>query len=189
MCMVDSSTLNDAATNATDAAAKANSAATSANEAVEKLGDADTAKKAAEAARDAAKTSESNAATSESNAAASATTAQTAAESASASETNVDAMVDTIAKEPTAQEMLAIMQESLALLKQIIEDGTGGDLNGFMFNRGESGEVILTYTNPDDETDTATVTLATRTTGEEIATVLAEINESLHTIAGTEATA
>lgn len=106
-------------------------------------------------------------------------------------ETSVESMVNTIAKEPTAQQILAVMQQELALLNQLVENGLGGSgsLNGFSFSRGENDELIISYVNPDDETDTATSTFATKTLANLIAQELASINESLHTIAGMEQTA
>lgn len=62
-------------------------------------------------------------------------------------------------------------------------------LNPFSFSRGENDELIISYVNPDDETDTATSTFATKTLANLIAQELASINESLHTIAGMEQTA
>lgn len=106
-------------------------------------------------------------------------------------ETSVESMVNTIAKEPTAQQILAVMQQELALLNQLVENGMGGSgsLNGFSFSRGENDELIISYVNPDDETDTATSTFATKTLANLIAQELASINESLHIIAGMEQTA
>lgn len=103
----------------------------------------------------------------------------------------VEAMIETIAKEPTAQQILAVMQQELTLLNQLVENGMGGSgsLNGFSFSRGENDELIISYVNPDDETDTATSTFATKTLANLIAQELASINESLHTIAGMEQTA
>ena len=57
--------------------------------------------------------------------------------------------------------------------------GGGGDMNGFSFSKGANGEVILTYTNPDDASDVQTATFPTETTGEAIVNELAEINQSL----------
>ena len=103
----------------------------------------------------------------------------------------VEAMAETIAKEPTAQQILDVMQQELTLLNQLVENGMGGSgsLNGFSFSRGENGELIISYVNPDDETDTATSTFATKTLADLIAQELASINVSLHTIAGMEQTA
>ena len=122
-------------------------------------------------------------------------TAWTAAEQKAARERMgvdvVEAMAETIAKEPTAQQILAVMQQELTLLNQLVENGMGGSgsLNGFSFSRGENGELIISYVNPDDETDTATSTFATKTLADLIAQELASINVSLHTIAGMEQTA
>ena len=54
-----------------------------------------------------------------------------------------------------------------------------GKLNGFSFEMGANGEVILTYTNPDDASDVQTATFPTETTGEAIVDELVAINESL----------
>ena len=201
-----------AAEAAEQAVVEANAAVTSANTAVQQLGDADTAKKAAEAAQTAAEGSATAANASATNAAGSATAAAGSAASASASERNaaasesaaanseaaaqaseeaVEGMVQTIAKEPTAQQILAVMQQELTLLNQLVENGMGGSgsLNGFSFSRGENDELIISYVNPDDETDTATSTFATKTLANLIAQELASINESLHTSAGMEQTA
>ena len=90
-----------------------------------------------------------------------------------------------------SDEEIAVMQQELTLLNQLVENGMGGSgsLNGFSFSRGENDELIINYVNPDDETDTATSTFATKTLANLIAQELASINESLHTIAGMEQTA
>ena len=105
-------------------------------------------------------------------------------------ETSVESMVNTIAKEPTAQEILSVMQQELALLKQMVDEGIsgGGDLNGFSFTPGESGELVISYTNPEDETDTAIATFATKTQAQEIAQTLSSTNELLRSMAGANAT-
>ena len=55
--------------------------------------------------------------------------------------------------------------------------GGAGDLNGFSLSLGEDGAVQLTYTNPEDETDTTTVTAVTNTTARSIADALGELAE------------
>lgn len=145
----------------------------------------------AESAQIAAEAAEANAKLHETGAETSANSAEVAAAAAEAAQGAVDEMIDTIAKEPTAQQILAIMQQEMALLNQLVESGMGnkGSLNGFSFSRGDDGELIISYVNPDDETDTATSTFATKTLANLIAQELASINESLHTIAGMEQTA
>ena len=161
-----------------------NSAAASAQTALAAAGTAESKAAAAGESAAGAAASAASASTSADSAASSATTAQDAQEA-------VEGFAESIAKEPTAQSILSVMQQELALLQQIVEEGTGGkgDLNGFSFSRGESGELIISYTNPDDETDTAIATFATKTLANFIAQELASINESLHTIAGTDNTA
>ena len=120
----------------------------------------------------------------------SATNAAGSAAAAADVETNVEGMVETIAKEPTAQEILAVMQQELALLKQMVDDGIsgGGDLNSFSFALGENGELVISYTNPEDETDTAIATFATKAQAQEIAQTLYSTNELLRSMAGANAT-
>lgn len=105
-------------------------------------------------------------------------------------ETSVEGMVNTIAKEPTAQEILAVMQQELALLKRMVDEGIsgGGDLNGFSFAIGESGELVISYVNPEDETDTAIAAFATKTQAQEIAQTLSSTNGLLRSMAGANAT-
>lgn len=63
----------------------------------------------------------------------------------------------------------------------------GGDLNGFSLSKDASDRVVLTYTNPDDETDTDSAVMATATTGDAIADELKTINASLKTMIPTGA--
>lgn len=117
--------------------------------------------------------------------------AWTAAEQAAARDRmGIDDFAEIVATEPTAQQILSIMQQEMALLNQLVENGMGnkGSLNGFSFSRGDDGELIISYVNPDDETDVAMSTFATKATANLIAQELAAINESLHTIVGAEQT-
>ncbi len=148
--------------------------------------------------------------------------AQAAAEQAKA---GIDAEIDTIAKEPTAQDILTEARAILASLVELVHTekasaryydelpevgvdgyvyithdgvfeydeasgeyiscaGSSGDLNGFSFALNEDGTVLLTYTNPEDETDTDSAVLPANSTGVEIAGVLADINDYLEIIAG-----
>ena len=147
---------------------------------------------ATENIRQAALTSAVNSATtSATSAEGSASAASNSASAAQEAQEAVEGFVQSIAKEPTAQQILAVMQQELTLLNQLVENGMGGSgsLNGFSFSRGENDELIISYVNPDDETDTATSTFATKTLANLIAQELASINESLHTITGMEQTA
>lgn len=200
---------NDAAEGAIEAASTADAATEAANTAVQQLGDANTAKKAAEAAQSAAAQSASAANASAAEASSSATaaagsskaaleSAQNAAASeiaaaeseaaAQASEDAVGAMIKTIAKEPTAQEILLTLQQEFSLLTQIVNDGIpgSGNLNGFSFSRGGNDELIISYANPEDDSDTASAIFATKTQAAEIAQTLSATNELLRSMVITE---
>ena len=169
---------------------------------MQQLGDANTAKKAAEAAQSAAAQSASAANASAAEASSSATaaagsskaaleSAQNAAASeiaAQASEDAVGAMIKTIAKEPTAQEILLTLQQEFSLLTQIVNDGIpgSGNLNGFSFSRGGNDELIISYANPEDDSDTASAIFATKTQAAEIAQTLSATNELLRSMVITE---
>ncbi len=119
----------------------------------------------------------------------SASAAANSASAAAEAKTSVESMVERIAKEPTAQEILSIMQQELALLKQMVDEGiSGGDLNGFSFALGKRGELVISYVNPEDDTDTAIATFATKTQAQEIAQTLSSTNEVLRSMAGVKAT-
>lgn len=175
------------------AAENARISAENARETAEKArGDAEKQRVATEEERQAALTaavaSASGSAESANN---SATAAAASAATAQEAQEAIDGFTEVVATEPTAQQMLAIMRREMELLNQLVENGMGnkGSLNGFSFSRGENDELIISYVNPDDETDTATSTFATKTLANLIAQELASINESLHTIAGMEQTA
>lgn len=73
--------------------------------------------------------------------------------------------VNGVAQESTAAAMLENLGLIVGYLQTIIERGnSSGDLNGFALNRTESGEVVLSYTNPDDETDTDSIIMPTNET-------------------------
>ncbi len=150
--------LQAAIDDAKDAMDEAYAAATRADTAVANLGDAASAKTAAEKA----------------------------AADAAAIQEDVEEMVDTIAKEPTAQDILAAIRQEVAVLKDLVEFGIGGksNLNGFYFSRGDKGEFVISYTNPDNDADTAQSTLATKETATLITAELVKINNSLRTMIG-----
>ena len=64
--------------------------------------------------------------------------------------------------------------------------GSSGDLNGFSFTLDNLSRVVLSYTNPEDESDTDSAVLPTNATGQAIVEALSGINESLQIIAGGE---
>ena len=61
-----------------------------------------------------------------------------------------------------------------------------GDLNGFSLNLGGNNEVLLSYTDPDDETITDTITMPTIDTINRVISALGDIVISLAKIAGQE---
>ena len=66
--------------------------------------------------------------------------------------------------------------------------GSGGSLNGFSFALNAQSRVVLTYTNPEDDTDTDSAVLPSDSTGQQIVNTLAAINADLETIAGGSST-
>ena len=85
------------------------------------------------------------------------------------------------------------MLENLGLivgyLQTIIERGSSsGDLNGFALKRTENGEVVLSYTNPDDETDTDSIIMPTNETLLTLKATIANIADSLAIMTGRSAT-
>lgn len=125
-------------------------------------------------------------------AAGSATEAAQSAEAAEQSEQRAEQMAETIqsaldavAQETTAQTISGLVAQITALVRQIAEEGgSAGDLNGFSLARGAGNEVILSYVNPEDETDTGSAVLPTGTTQSEMLAVMREITNSLEIWAG-----
>lgn len=100
--------------------------------------------------------------------------------------TSLTIALNHVAQEETAQSIEGLVEQITALVRQIVEEGTGGggDLNGYSLNRGAGNEVILSYTNPEDETETAEAILPTGTTQDEILAEMHTITESLEIWAG-----
>ena len=62
---------------------------------------------------------------------------------------------------------------------------SGNDsLNGFSFAKNNSNQVVMTYTNPEDETDTAEAVMPTNTTLQAVLTEMQGITADLMLIAG-----
>lgn len=97
---------------------------------------------------------------------------------------NVQAVVNGIAQESTAQKILEKSNQSLPFLEEIARNsGKAGSLNGFGLEKGVNDSVVVTYTNPEtDQFESATV-LPTDTTLLKIDEALTGINESLKIIA------
>ena len=118
-----------------------------------------------------------DASTSAGNAAASATAAAGSASEAATTKTEVSEMLEVIAQETTAQKLLAKYEEAVALLVKIVKEGIGGgSLNGFSFLVDTGNRWVLSYTNPEDETDVQTFIMPTETTGTAIVDTMASTN-------------
>lgn len=179
------------AQNAGDGATKAEQSATKAQEsasaAAQSATKAQGSASAAAQSATAAKTSEDAAGESRQAAAQSEQAAKASEQAASTAQQAVAALADGIAQELTAQEILAQIRREVELLEQIAASGgPAGDLNGFSFALGEGGELIISYTNPEDESDVGSAVFATDSLGAQIADELAAINGHLRTMAGTE---
>ena len=99
--------------------------------------------------------------------------------------TDIQDSIDGVAQETTAQSTLALLQAISAQLQTIIDQGgSAGDLNGFSLSLGEGGTVIISYTDPDDETITGSATFPTNDTASEILTHITSVVQSLAIIAG-----
>lgn len=97
---------------------------------------------------------------------------------------NVQVVVDGIAQESTAQQILEKSNQSLPFLEAIARNsGKAGSLNGFGLEKGANDSVVITYTNPETEQFESITVLPTDTTLLKIDTALTEINESLKLIA------
>lgn len=97
---------------------------------------------------------------------------------------NVQAVVDGIAQESTAQQILEKSNQSLPFLEEIARNsGKAGSLNGFGLEKGVNDSVVITYTNPETEQFESASVLPTDTTLVKIDEAIAGINESLKIIA------
>lgn len=97
---------------------------------------------------------------------------------------NVQAVVDGIAQESTAQQILEKSNQSLPFLEEIARNsGKAGSLNGFCLEKGANDSVVITYTNPETEQFESATVLPTDTTLLKIDEALTGINESLKIIA------
>lgn len=97
---------------------------------------------------------------------------------------NVQAVVDGIAQESTAQQILEKSNQSLPFLEEIARNsGKAGSLNGFGLEKGANDSVVITYTNPETEQFESASVLPTDATLVKIDEALTGINESLKIIA------
>lgn len=91
----------------------------------------------------------------------------------------VEDLIGDLATEETQLLIEGETEEITSLLEQIIEQGhSSGDLNGFSLNLGAGDELLITYTDPEDETDTVTITAPTDTTASAIAAAFADLAET-----------
>ena len=108
------------------------------------------------------------------------------AEEAKAAKQDIEESIEGVAQEDTAQSLNNMVSEILALVQELSNRGSG--LNGFTLSLGDNDEVILSYTDPEDETITDSVTLPTNTTGAAIVEEYEGIGAALAEIAGKETT-
>ena len=108
------------------------------------------------------------------------------AEEAKAAKQDIEESIEGVAQEDTAQTLNGAVSEILALVQELSNRGSG--LNGFTLSLGDNDEVILSYTDPEDETITDSVTLPTNTTGAAIVEEYEGIGAALAEIAGKETT-
>lgn len=97
---------------------------------------------------------------------------------------NVQAVVDGISTEATAQKILEQANRSLPLLELMAEaSGKAGSLNGFGLEKGKNDTVVITYTNPETEVLEGTAVFPTNTTLARIEKACTQMCESLKLIA------
>ena len=97
---------------------------------------------------------------------------------------NMQAVVDGISTEATAQKILEQANRSLPLLELMAEaSGKAGSLNGFGLEKGKNDTVVITYTNPKTEVLEGTAVFPTNTTLERIEKACTQMCESLKLIA------
>ena len=114
-----------------------------------------------------------------------ATQAGDANDDVQAARTDIQDSIDGVAQEDTAQQTLALLQAISAQLQTIIDQGgSAGDLNGFSLSLGEDSTVVISYTDPDDETITGSATFPTNDTSAALLAQITSIKQSLAIIAG-----
>jgi len=85
-------------------------------------------------------------------------------------------LVGDLATEATLADIEEETETISGYLRQIVEEGGhSSDLNGYSLSPGAGGEIVFTYTNPEDPTDVSTITAMTDTTLSAIAAALAEL--------------
>ena len=175
------------ASNSADSASQsAQNAATSENNAAESADNASQSAQNAATSENNAETSENNAGTNALKSEGFATGQQDGVDVTSGSDyyennakyykEQAEELVGDLATEETLSKIEGETDSIVALLEQIIEQGgSSSDLNGFSLDLGAGDELLITYTNPEDEEDTVTITAVTDTTAQEIAAALGDM--------------
>lgn len=161
-------------------------AANSASAAAATAANAESAEAGAKAAQIAAEAAQSDAEAAAAGATEKATAAAGSADDCEAAQQDIQDSIDGVAQESTAQTITGYISEILTLLNEIAAKPSG--INGFSFNLGDNDEVIISYTDPDDETITDSVILPTNITGAAIVDAYKGIAAALAEIAGKETT-
>ncbi|MCC8151984.1 MAG: hypothetical protein LIO96_11165 [Lachnospiraceae bacterium] len=110
------------------------------------------------------------------------TAAEGAFETATELKAALDESTEEVAKETTAEEILNSINTNTTYLKELADSaGEAGSLNGFGMELNDDSAVVLTHEDSEEETSYAV--LPTKTTVEELITILDAINASLKVIA------
>ena len=97
---------------------------------------------------------------------------------------NVEAVIDGIAQDTTAREILSKENQSVKFLETIASAaGKAGSLNGFGLEKGINDSVVISYTNPETDILEGTTMLPRDSTLIKIKESLTSINKSLKIIA------
>ena len=97
---------------------------------------------------------------------------------------NVEAVIDGIAQDTTAREILSKENQSVKFLETIaLAAGKAGSLNGFGLEKGLNDSVVISYANPETDILEGSVTLPRDSTLIKIQETMKSINSSLKLIA------
>lgn len=97
---------------------------------------------------------------------------------------NIEAVIDGIAQDTTAREILSKENQSVKFLETIaLAAGKAGSLNGFGLEKGLNDSVVISYTNPETDILEGSVILPRDSTLIKIQETMKSINSSLKLIA------
>lgn len=97
---------------------------------------------------------------------------------------NIEAVIDGIAQDTTAREILSKENQSVKFLETIaLAAGKSGSLNGFGLEKGLNDSVVISYTNPETDILEGSVILPRDSTLIKIQETMKSINSSLKLIA------